>query len=238
MSVTKRTRFEVLRRDEHTCQYCGQKAPDIALHVDHVIPVALGGSDDPSNLVAACRDCNTGKASISPDSPVVASVSARSAQWALANANRNAHIEADLVAAEAYQEEFLRQWDTYTYTRGIQKLQVPLPADWRPTLTGWWRTGVPAALVTHAIQVAMGASKVTTEDTFRYFAGVIWRTLDEYDQRYSAQTAEGRVYSQRELDEHSVDEWMRGWHEGRAQEAAVTYHRDLLSRHIDGLVVT
>ena len=56
MAVSKRTRFEVLRRDNHTCRYCGQSAPDVKLTVDHVLPVALGGHDDPTNLVAACKD--------------------------------------------------------------------------------------------------------------------------------------------------------------------------------------
>lgn len=39
MAVSKRTRFEVLRRDDHTCRYCGQSAPDVKLTVDHVLPV-------------------------------------------------------------------------------------------------------------------------------------------------------------------------------------------------------
>lgn len=45
MSITKRMRFEVLRRDSSTCRYCGQSAPDVKLHVDHVRPAALGGDD-------------------------------------------------------------------------------------------------------------------------------------------------------------------------------------------------
>ena len=59
MAVTKRTRFEVLRRDNYTCRYC--RSTEHSLTIDHVTPVALGGSDDPSNLVACCRDCNSGK---------------------------------------------------------------------------------------------------------------------------------------------------------------------------------
>ena len=34
MAVSKRTRFEVLKRDNHTCQYCGAKAPNATLHVE------------------------------------------------------------------------------------------------------------------------------------------------------------------------------------------------------------
>lgn len=65
MPVTKRVRFEVLRRDNHTCHYCGARAPEVA--IDHVVPVALGGSDNPENLVAACAPCNSGKSSATPD---------------------------------------------------------------------------------------------------------------------------------------------------------------------------
>lgn len=56
-----RARFDVLVRDNYTCRYCGRQAPNVVLHVDHVIPVAKGGTDDPDNLVTACYDCNEGK---------------------------------------------------------------------------------------------------------------------------------------------------------------------------------
>ena len=72
MAIPKRTRFEVLRRDNYTCRYC--RSTDNPLTIDHVTPVSLGGTDDPSNLVAACRDCNAGKASSSPDAEHVAQV--------------------------------------------------------------------------------------------------------------------------------------------------------------------
>jgi hypothetical protein len=60
-SIGKRVRFEVFKRDSFTCQYCGQKAPEVVLEVDHISPVAGGGSDDIVNLVTACRGCNAGK---------------------------------------------------------------------------------------------------------------------------------------------------------------------------------
>lgn len=63
MAVSKRLRYEILRRDNHTCRYCGASAPDVPLRVDHVTPVALGGTDEPSNLVTSCEPCNSGKTS-------------------------------------------------------------------------------------------------------------------------------------------------------------------------------
>ena len=59
--LSKKTRFEVFKRDSFTCQYCGKSAPDVILEVDHIIPVAQGGTDDLFNLVTSCRDCNRGK---------------------------------------------------------------------------------------------------------------------------------------------------------------------------------
>lgn len=59
--IRKSVRFEVFKRDSFTCQYCGQKAPDVVLEVDHITPVAGGGDNDILNLVTACKACNAGK---------------------------------------------------------------------------------------------------------------------------------------------------------------------------------
>jgi hypothetical protein len=61
MSITKKTRFEVFKRDKFTCQYCGRAAPDVVLQADHIDPKASGGPDDLLNLVTSCFDCNQGK---------------------------------------------------------------------------------------------------------------------------------------------------------------------------------
>lgn len=59
--ISKRLRFEVFKRDSFTCQYCGKSAPDVVLHVDHIKPIKEGGTNDITNLVTACADCNLGK---------------------------------------------------------------------------------------------------------------------------------------------------------------------------------
>ena len=60
-SIPVTLRFEILRRDNFTCGYCGRRPPDAVLHVDHVVPWSKGGTNDPANLRTACQDCNLGK---------------------------------------------------------------------------------------------------------------------------------------------------------------------------------
>lgn len=63
-SIPQKIRFEVFKRDSFTCQYCGAKAPDVVLHVDHIEPIAKGGTADILNLLTACQECNGGKGAV------------------------------------------------------------------------------------------------------------------------------------------------------------------------------
>lgn len=74
MSVSQRMRFEVLKRDNFKCRYCGKTAEAVELEVDHVTPTALGGTDDADNLVTACGPCNDGKGSTAPDAVLTAAL--------------------------------------------------------------------------------------------------------------------------------------------------------------------
>jgi len=62
-TFSKAMRFEVLSRDNFTCQYCGRsvKEHNVALNVDHIVPKKQGGTDALSNLITSCFDCNIGK---------------------------------------------------------------------------------------------------------------------------------------------------------------------------------
>jgi len=52
----------VLERDGRVCHYCGKALPlKSSACLDHVVPRSKGGSDDPDNLVVACKRCNTQK---------------------------------------------------------------------------------------------------------------------------------------------------------------------------------
>lgn len=57
-------RRKVFERDDFTCAYCAKRG--VRLECDHVIPVSRGGSNELSNLVAACRPCNRRKRAKTP----------------------------------------------------------------------------------------------------------------------------------------------------------------------------
>lgn len=65
--ISKRVRFEIFKRDEFKCQYCGATPPNAVLHVDHIQPVANDGTNDTDNLITSCSVCNLGKGARSLD---------------------------------------------------------------------------------------------------------------------------------------------------------------------------
>lgn len=62
--ISSELRFKIFKRDNFTCQYCGRKAPDVVLELDHIRPVSKGGDKRESNLITACYQCNRGKKDI------------------------------------------------------------------------------------------------------------------------------------------------------------------------------
>lgn len=60
--VVSRRRREVFERSSGLCHYCGTTLTlDGKWHVEHMLPRAIGGDDDPVNLVASCVACNLAK---------------------------------------------------------------------------------------------------------------------------------------------------------------------------------
>lgn len=64
--LSKSARAYVLSKTSGRCVYCGmgltmQPGYSNSFHVDHVLAVACGGTDDAGNLVPACATCNSQK---------------------------------------------------------------------------------------------------------------------------------------------------------------------------------
>lgn len=176
MAVSKRLRYEILRRDNHACRYCGATAPDVALTVDHIVPTTLGGSDEPANLVAACADCNNGKSATPPDAAIVDDVAADALRWAQAM-QRAAEIQDEehnvLVLFWSY---FKVSWERW---KGGDGEPLRLPTNWEQSITAFRRAGLGAGDLDTAIADAMRASHIPQDRVWRYFCGICWRVVEQ-----------------------------------------------------------
>lgn len=171
MAVSKRTRYEVLRRDNHACRYCGATAPDVMLQVDHVIPTTLGGSDDPDNLVAACRDCNSGKSSSAPDASLVDDVATTALRWSSAITAAGQRALDDLEEGRRWHDEFDAAWSRWT----INGEPVPRPDGWRSSVDQFRAAGLPEDLLLDSVRVAMENDRLTPDGRWSYLCGVAWK---------------------------------------------------------------
>lgn len=75
-------RLKVFEDANGRCHICGQKIFGKAWEVEHVIPIALGGADDESNMRPAHEDCHAGK------------TKADNARWSKAKRTRAKHVGA------------------------------------------------------------------------------------------------------------------------------------------------
>ena len=170
MAISTRTRFEVLKRDDFTCRYCGRAAPEVRLHVDHIVPASKGGSDELVNLVTACQDCNLGKAAVP--------LQTRAAR------SDTTQLVAEMRAVKTYlaeREDFL-EWreeamrEVYRYWTKCWNTPVP-QGPW-PNTVRKWLEHYPPAEINQAIDLAIekisgGTSKANPTDVVRYLCGIM-----------------------------------------------------------------
>lgn len=181
MTVSKRVRYEVLRRDNHACRYCGAVAPDVKLHVDHVIPVALGGTDTPDNLAASCAACNSGKTSTPADAEVVDDVKQRALNF---KRGYDAALQAQVIkirASKQYREWFINHWAEHAGDRVMN--------GWEATLDHWHSLDVPWEVVENAIDIASSRPNLrTTEAVYKYMCGIVWNVIKAAAEEYADPT--------------------------------------------------
>lgn len=202
MAVSKRLRFEILRRDNHTCRYCGASAPDVPLRVDHVTPEALGGRTDPSNLVTACEPCNSGKSSVALDGAMVEDIKADALRLAELQRQAYAVLVEEIGARTEYEDQWRAVW---TFT--------PIPDAWRNTIGRWHDMGVPLELVLDAARVACRKEKTFYgTDRFRYFCGIVWNQVSTVTEEAGAKLAlDGAWMDSIQMDEFGHGQYRNGW---------------------------
>lgn len=72
-TINPQLRNEILERNGFTCQLCGAGPGDtdpfnphrkVRLHIDHIIPISQGGTDNKDNLRVLCSACNQGRSNV------------------------------------------------------------------------------------------------------------------------------------------------------------------------------
>lgn len=202
MPVSKRTRFEVLRRDGFRCYYCGTRGTETGqgLQIDHVVPVALGGSDKPTNLVSACRDCNSGKSATPADAETVADVDMVAANYNKARALALRALEANLQAEAEYVDTVWDAWNSVAPSYAADRA-----TDLDSFAADWYRRGIPLVVVIKALRISWGGPAATAQKV-RYAGGVIKHLLADAEDQTRALMAGDSVIWNAGYD--------AGWHDG------------------------
>ena len=65
--VVKFNRINIFRRDNNTCQYCGDRFDRSELTLDHIVPRSMGGQTEWENIVCCCGKCNIRKGGRTPE---------------------------------------------------------------------------------------------------------------------------------------------------------------------------
>lgn len=190
-SLSQRTRFEIFKRDRFTCQYCGAHTPDVLLVIDHVIPIAEGGTNDTSNLRTACQPCNGGKSDrllLEGEFPTPSARAVEEQAERLRQAKAYANLVQEMRAHDDDRVDIVIQawakaFQAQTVIKDGQRFwqfrageDFPSKASVRKVLKR-----LPLETVLDAVDIAAAKIGIATRDAERYFFGVCWRKVDELE---------------------------------------------------------
>lgn len=170
-ALSKKTRFDVFKRDLFTCQYCGAHPPGVLLHVDHVIAVANGGRNDRDNLVTSCEPCNLGKGA-RPLTSIPESLASKAARIAESEAQLMGYQTILEAKRDRKEEEMWRVADALVPGASVNGMSRSWLASIRRFID---------ALGLHEVLDAVDIARDkfphaygTSHTLLRYFCGVCW----------------------------------------------------------------
>lgn len=172
MSISKKIRFEVFKRDGFTCAYCGKTPPGVTLEVDHIEPKSKGGPDDINNLITACFDCNRGKSAIPLDKIpnqlidnkeilVEKELQLKEYRKLVAKINRRISKDVDEIA-EIYEEWF----EGWTLTEKCKRNTIKR-----------FLSLLPKSEIKDALDLACSKLSDRRSDAISYFCGICWNKI-------------------------------------------------------------
>lgn len=171
VGISKKTRFDVFKRDQFQCAYCGAHPSEtVLLEVDHIHPVAEGGTNDIDNLVTACWDCNRGKG-VGLLSSVPQSIEDKAAMVAEREGQIRAYYEILELRKERRDEELWSVAEIFMERFVEDSIHKDRLVSIRMFLE---RLNVFA--VRDAMEIAC-ARKYSTAAAFKYFCGICWNKI-------------------------------------------------------------
>jgi hypothetical protein len=123
--------------------------------------------------VAACGPCNSGKAAIPPDAPLVEQVAADAQRWARALQFAADARMRDREEREDVYKQFADWWLDWRYRDGSG---VEIPSDWQNSIDNFINAGLTVDDFHDLIRVTMTAK---TNNEWRYFCGCAWNRIRE-----------------------------------------------------------
>jgi len=173
IQLSKKTRFEVFKRDGFCCQYCGAVPPKALLEVDHIDPVCNGGTNDIDNLITACFDCNRGKAGI-PLNVVPKSLAEKAAEIAEHEKQIAGYREVMQRQLDRIEDDMWRVADALIPESSIDGMS----RDWLQSIKHF-NSKLPLHEVIDAAEIVFARGPSRESGRFRYFCGICWNKIKE-----------------------------------------------------------
>lgn len=183
-SLRPTERFEVFKRDGFSCVYCGSRPPQVILEVDHIVAVANGGSNEESNLVTACRQCNQGKSdkrlTITPKPLAQQQEDARECAAQLDEYNKFLMGRRALV--DEMVDEIGRYWCNIGLSPDSKDYDVYSFGPQRANSVRTFLKHLTFAEIIEAVDIAHSRDiygRGSSEQRFRYFCGICWKIIKQ-----------------------------------------------------------
>lgn len=169
--ISKKTRFEIFKRDGFTCQYCGSYPPKVILHVDHIHPVATGGDNGMDNLITSCEPCNLGKSARAlsniPKSLKDKALEIKERELQIIGYNKIIQERVDRIESEAWKiasvllnVDFAESYDYQNFNSIVNFLEK-----------------LPYLQVLGAANITKSKWMADSQRSFRYFCAICWRLV-------------------------------------------------------------
>ncbi len=175
-ALSVKLRFDVFKRDGFVCQYCGLHPPQAVLHVDHIVPVSKGGTNDEENLITACDHCNLGKGARSL-SDIPKSLANKAAETAEREEQIRGYSEIMSAKRERVEDDCWKVAEVFmdhfcsVDNREIRK-------DWFQSIKRFVKE-LGADEVIDAMEMAIARQPNKEYMCFKYFCGICWRKIKD-----------------------------------------------------------